>query len=176
MESADRKKTKIVLDADVIIHFNAAGCFNILVDIFPEYEYIVLDVVYRELRSLQPTIDKFESRPKGITKVNFYPVGDSRRDYALLRETKGDGESACMVYCKENHDVLGSSNLKDIRDFCTEHGITCLTTLDFLYYAFVRKKMTKRKCNDFMADLKQKGHKLPAHITDIEQYVCGVMI
>ena len=38
-------KTKIVLDADVIIHFIKAGRFNLLLDIFPEYEYLILDVV-----------------------------------------------------------------------------------------------------------------------------------
>lgn len=43
------KKTKIVLDADVIIHFIEAGNFSLLPDIFPEYEYIVLDVVYKEV-------------------------------------------------------------------------------------------------------------------------------
>ena len=42
-------KTKIVLDADVIIHFIEAGNFSLLPDIFPEYEYIILDVVYNEI-------------------------------------------------------------------------------------------------------------------------------
>ena len=37
-------KTKIVLDADVIIHFVKAGQFSLLLDIFPEYQYIILDV------------------------------------------------------------------------------------------------------------------------------------
>ncbi|MDE6272252.1 MAG: hypothetical protein K2M31_04520 [Muribaculaceae bacterium] len=31
-------KTKIVLDADVIIHFIKGGQFSLLLDIFPEYE------------------------------------------------------------------------------------------------------------------------------------------
>lgn len=39
-------KTKILLDADVIIHFIKAEQFSLLLDIFPEYEYILLDVVY----------------------------------------------------------------------------------------------------------------------------------
>ena len=46
-------KTKIVLDADVIIHFVKAGQFSLLLDIFPEYQYIILDVVYDELPVLQ---------------------------------------------------------------------------------------------------------------------------
>lgn len=42
------RKTKIVLDADVIIHFIEAQAFSLLPDIFPEYEYILLDIVYQE--------------------------------------------------------------------------------------------------------------------------------
>lgn len=38
-------KTKIVLDADVIIHFIKGCQFSLLLDIFPEYEYLILDVV-----------------------------------------------------------------------------------------------------------------------------------
>ncbi len=44
-------KTKIVLDADVIIHFIKAERFNLLLDIFPEYEYLILDVVYCDIKS-----------------------------------------------------------------------------------------------------------------------------
>lgn len=45
----EHKKTKIVLDADVIIHFMEANYFSILPDIFPEYKYLILDVVYLSL-------------------------------------------------------------------------------------------------------------------------------
>ena len=43
-------KTKIVLDADVIIHFAKGGLLSLLPRIFPEYEYIVLDIVYKEVK------------------------------------------------------------------------------------------------------------------------------
>ena len=43
------RKTKIVLDADVIIHFMEADRFSMLPEIFPEYEYLILDVVYDEI-------------------------------------------------------------------------------------------------------------------------------
>ena len=48
-------KTKIVLDADVIIHFVKAGQFNLLLNIFPEYQYLILDVVYDEVTVSKPT-------------------------------------------------------------------------------------------------------------------------
>ncbi len=177
MVSQNRKKTKIVLDADVIIHFEEGGFFSTLLDIFPEYENIILNDVYGELRgTTRRLVDNSETILKKIKKTDFIPTGDSRRDYAVLMKTKGAGESACMIYCRDNHDVLGSSNLTDIRDFCREHGITCLTTLDFLFYAFIKGKMTQRECNDFMDNVKSKGHKLPEHITDIAQYTCTVEV
>lgn len=43
------KKTKIVLDSDVVIHFMKGECFTLLFDIFPEYQFLILDIVYNEL-------------------------------------------------------------------------------------------------------------------------------
>jgi hypothetical protein len=44
-------KIKIVLDADVIIHFAKGGLLSFLPSIFPEYEYVLLEVVHEELLS-----------------------------------------------------------------------------------------------------------------------------
>ncbi len=167
-------KTKIVLDADVIIHFVKGGQFSLLLDIFPEYQYLILDVVYDEVtvnRAIKTQIDNtltfFASR---IINVKFDPKGESRLEYARLRSTMllGKGESACMVYCRDNQDILGSSNLKDIKEYCSQNQITYLTTIDFLYYAFVRKKMTKEDVYAFVTEVISKGSKLP--IVDIEKY------
>lgn len=168
-------KTKIVLDADVIIHFVKAGQFTLLLDIFPEYQYLILDVVYDEItvsKSIKTQIDNtlifFGSR---IRNIKFDPKGASRLEYARLRSNLllGKGESACMVYCRDNQDVLGSSNLKDIKDYCSLNQIPYLTTLDFLYYAFIRKKMSKEDVNSFISDVITKGSKLPK--VDIERYI-----
>lgn len=168
-------KTKIVLDADVIIHFVKAGQFSLMLDIFPEYQYLILDVVYEEVTvnkamktQIDNTLNFFASR---IANVKFDPKGESRLEYARLRSTLllGKGESACMVYCRDNKDVLGSSNLKDIKEFCASHQIPYLTTVDFLYYAFIRKKMTKEDVDVFIAEVVAKGSKLPS--VDIEKYI-----
>ena len=81
----------------------------------------------------------------------------------------GKGESACMVYCRDNKDVLGSSNLKDIKEYCANNQITYLTTIDFLYYALMRKKITKAEVDVFIADVIAKGSKLPS--VNIENYL-----
>lgn len=142
-------KTKIVLDADVIIHFIKGGMFSLLLEIFPEYEYLILDVVYKEI-SVNPAsktqIDNtLQFLSHRISQVKFEPKGESRLEYAKLISTLGRGESACMVFCRDNHDVLGSSNLRDIKEYCRKNLITYLTTLDFLYYAYLRKKAHCRR-------------------------------
>ena len=165
-------KTKIVLDADVIIHFIKGGRFSLLLDIFPEYEYLILDVVYNEVTvnrvsktQIDNTLQFLKSR---ISLVNFTPSGDSRLEYARLISTLGRGESACMVFCRDNNDVRGSSNLRDIKEYCDKNQITYLTTIDFLYYAYVRKKMTEEECGKFIADVNSKGSRLP--VVDIMTY------
>ena len=172
-----QKKTKIVLDADVIIHFIKAECFSILPDIFPEYEYLILDVVYNEIAQHVQTksfIDKYIHYIPKIKQEVFAPAGKSIREFFLLQQTLGKGESACMIYCKDNSDVLGSSNLRDIKEYCSQNDITYLTTLDFLYYAYCRKKLSAKECNDFMQKVNTLGSKLP--IIDITQYICPVRI
>lgn len=168
-------KTKIVLDADVIIHFVKAGQFSLLLDIFPEYQYIILDVVYDEVTVNKATKTQIDNTLKflsaRIANVTFAPNGESRLEYARLRSTLllGKGESACMVYCRDNQDVLGSSNLKDIKEYCSQNQITYLTTLDFLYYAYIRKRMSKVEIDAFIKDVRAKGSKLPD--ADIEKYL-----
>lgn len=166
-------KTKIVLDADVIIHFVKAGQFSLLLDIFPEFQYLILDVVYDEVTVNRITKTQIDNTlkffPNRISSVKFDPKGESRFEYARLRSSLGKGESACMVYCRDNQDVLGSSNLKDIKEYCANNLITYLTTVDFLYYAFIRKKMTKEDVNAFITEVIAKGSKLPP--VDIEKYI-----
>ena len=171
-------KTKIVLDSDVVIHFMKGGCFALLFDIFPEYQYLILDVVYSELSKNTQTKTYINNISRFMTSkikmVDFKPTGAMMKEYALLLRTLGKGESACMIYCFDNKDVLGSSNLKDIKEYCESHQITYLTTLDFLYYAYIRKIMTKQECDAFIQQVISEGSKLP--IVDISKYACSVVI
>ena len=99
-----QKKTKIVLDADVIIHFMEADCFSLLPDIFPEYEYLILDVVYSEVSKNSRTSDFIDNYLRffpTLRKEVFAPQGDSRKEFFSLQRTLGKGESACMIYCRK---------------------------------------------------------------------------
>ena len=78
----EHKKTKIVLDADVIIHFMEANYFSILPDIFPEYEYLILDVVYNEISQNSGTkdfIDKYLHFFPKLKKEVFSPKRESMK-------------------------------------------------------------------------------------------------
>jgi len=90
---------KIILDADVIIHFSKGGQLGILPQIFPN--------------------------------------------------------------CRFHHDVIGSSNLKDIRLYCEENNIDYLTTMDFLAEAYHTNKLDEAACDFFIYNVKLKGSKLP---------------
>lgn len=166
------KKTKIVVDSDVLIHFAKGDSLSLLPSIFPEYQSIILSNVYDEVKSLQVQLDNQMRFLKNITLETFAPTGDMLLEYAKLSDTFGDGESACMAYCKFSHDVVGSSNLKDIRKYCKDNGITYISTVDFLYYAYRRKVMTAKQCNDFIQKVRSNGSILPN--LDIEKYVCEV--
>ena len=52
--------------------------------------------------------------------------------------------------------------------------ITYLTTLDFLYYAYLKKKMTQQECTEFIQAVNDAGSRLP--IIDITLYKCTVQI
>ena len=163
------EKVKIILDADVLLHFAKAGRLSMLPEILPEYKHVVLSAVYDEIGSIQNQLDNQILLLKNISKETFNPTGEMLVEYARLLQTFGKGESACMAYCRYTHNVIGSSNLKDIKEYCERQQITYLTTLDFLYYAFVRGKMSSEECEQFVKEVVAKGSKLPT--VDFEKYL-----
>ncbi|MCR4964903.1 MAG: hypothetical protein K6A41_04530 [Bacteroidales bacterium] len=163
------EKVKIVLDADVLIHFSKGEMLSILPEILPEYEFVILSTTYDEIISIRNQVDNQIRFLKNLSLETFSPTGEMLREYALLLNRFGKGESACMAYCKFTRDVIGSSNLKDIKEYCQKEKITYLTTLDFLYYAYVRGKITTEHCSQFIAKVNERGSRLL--VVDISSYV-----
>lgn len=164
-------KTQIVLDTDVVIHFAKGGLLSLLPRIFPEYDYVLLEAVREELLSdIRTEVDNLMLYLKTITLLPFSPKGDMLREYARLRSRFGKGESACMAYCLFTHNVVGSSNMRDIKEYCEEKQIVYLTTIDFLWYAWRKGMLTPEQISVFIGEVRSKGSKLP--IVDIEKYVC----
>ena len=168
------EKVKIILDADVLLHFAKAERLNMLPEILPEYEHVVLSTVYDEIGSIQNQLDNQVFFLKNISKETFNPTGEMMIEYARLLRTFGKGESACMAYCRYTHNVIGSSNLKDIKEYCEKQKITYLTTIDFLYYAMKRGKMSVEECEQFVKEVVAKGSKLPT--VDFGKYLPNTLI
>ncbi len=159
----------------MIIHFYKAGRLHDLPTILEEYEFVVLSIVREEVKPpTRHALDNIAARMGIIHFEDFPTTGEMMKEYACLTQRYGRGESACMAYCRFTHNVIGSSNLKDIKNYCATHGITNLTTIDFLYYAVQRGKMTAQEANDFVADVKAKGSKLPD--VDFATYVSPVKL
>lgn len=168
-------KTKVVLDADVIIHFAKGGRLAMLPKILPEFKFLVLDVVKREIPMLLlAELNRIIERDKSIQEEAFGKTAGEIKEFARLTASNGmalgKGESACMVYCRYHHDVVGSSNIKDITNYCQQFGITYLTTNDLLYYAIQRGLLSKQEAADFIADVRKKGSYPP--VVDFDTYVC----
>lgn len=88
---------KVILDADVLIHF-IKGEFLFSIPRILDNELIILDSV----------------------------------------------ESACLAYAKFNKDILASSNLRDIKKYCSFHDIEYLTTIDLLKVGYENDFFTAR--------------------------------
>ena len=158
-----RKLIKVILDSDVVIHFIKGGCLNVLPKILPTYAFVILDIVFeRELAERhRPIVQNTVDLLKTISIEKWEPLGEERREFFALQKRFGVGESAAMAYCKYRKEVLASSNLKDIVEYCEENRITYFTTMDFLYLAMTSKVMTEEQCDEFIATVKAKGSKLP---------------
>lgn len=170
-------KIQIVLDADVIIHFSIGGYLHLLPQVIPDCAFVVLSIVRNELRAdTKNELDNHITYLKNISLIEYNPVGEERREFARLTSLSGlclgKGESACMTYARYHHNVVGSSNLKDIKEYCSEFKIAYLTTWDFLYYAYKAGLMTKEDVYEFAAKVRNAGSILPDN--DLETYYCSV--
>ena len=134
---------------------------------------MVLDIVKSEIkRPLLTQLERQISVLGNITEVAFGDTPEERREYFRLTSRAvglGRGESACMVYCLYHHDVVGSSNLKDIKEYCKRNGIAYLTTCDFLWYAWKRGMMTEDEIRAFVDRVKSAESILPEDF-DVQHY------
>lgn len=161
-------RIKIVLDADVVIDFKEADRLFILPKILPDYDFVILDIVLNEeLGKWQSTKDYIlkhiawiKSGPK-LSILSWLPDKETMCLYAELRRTKGKGESACMAYCQTHNDVLASCNLRDTRNYCEKYGITYLTFLDLVWYAWHNSILTEAECDQCIQDVIAAGNIIP---------------
>jgi hypothetical protein len=157
-------EVKILIDADVLIHLFKAEKISILKELYPSRVYI-LDVVLSELkenRSIRNNLDSILLF-SGIKELMFPTTSNPKlfREFlSLKKDIQGDGERACLVYCKHHLDIIASSNTKDIKPFCEEHSMAYLTTLDILCVAVAKKILTDVEVNQLIRKItaNQESH------------------
>lgn len=163
----------LVFDADVLIHFMQAGCFSDLKRIYPDNTKVVLKKVYDEIvfKDSKTMLDN------AIYVFKFISLVDFPLDVAMMKEFAhltsplmdlGKGESACLSYCKFTENVVVSSNLKDVKEYCKRQNIELLTTLDLIKWAFEHQIWTEEECNHAIRLMIKKGARLPN--TNIASY------
>jgi hypothetical protein len=167
----------ILVDADLVSHFITAGEAESIHRIFPDNPIQMLDKVHAELQNWKsPQIGFIVSdllKKKRIKLIDFPENNDEiKREYFWIKgsQFKGDGESACMAVARYNKNVLASSNLRDIKDYCNRHKIDYLTTMDFLCAALATGLFDEARCNTFLNKVLAAGSKLP--VKSMAGYAC----
>lgn len=163
---------KILLDADVIIHFIKAGRVLYLPKIYP-HRLLLLDIVQSELLRYQK-MKKYIENLTNRTDIELLICPDDIeiiKEYSYLTDElgKGEGESACLAVAKYKKYVVASSNLKDIKKYCLENGITYITTMDILIEAWQKGIMSEEECDDFIRIVIDKESHLPCY--SIQEYL-----
>ena len=82
--------------------------------ILPEFKFLVLDVVKREIPMLLlAELNRIIERDKSIQEEAFGKTAGEIKEFARLTASNGmalgKGESACMVYCRYHHDVVAAA-------------------------------------------------------------------
>lgn len=172
MENSDRD---ILIDADVVSHFITGGEELFIAKIFPGNKIYILDKVHAELQNWpSPQIRTQISELIGKKHIRLmeFPEDDEviKKEYFWIKNMlfKGDGESACLAVARYKKNILASSNLKDIKQYCGMHKIDYLTTMDFLCEALRTGFFSEQRCNDFLQ--KNKENKLP--VKNMKDFVC----
>ncbi len=164
--------SKILVDADVIIHLYKCDQLSLLQQLFPK-RILILDVVYSELIK-NPTINTHIQNLITFKQAQLidFPTNDFDilKEYNQLKRSKGLGESACMAVCRFQKNILASSNMRDIGPYCRTHSIKYLTTMDIFAIAYKKGLLTVAECDHSIYQIKSKGSNLIKAIDRIEDY------
>ncbi|RLJ31170.1 putative nucleic acid-binding protein [Chryseobacterium sp. 7] len=170
-----KKKDKIILiDADVVSHFIKASEIYFLCSIF-DYDIKVLDKVYAELeRFPKKKIEIDNLINQKILEIEKFPEENQEivKEYFYIKNKlfKGDGESACLAVARYTENIVASSNLKDIRQYCNLHNVEYLATMDFLCEAYRKGIFDLERCNKFITNVLAENGRLP--VKKMEDYTC----
>ena len=124
---------------------------DILKEIFPDNLYILSTVENEICRSknIRPEVKRIIKNGT-LKRMSFPTSPEFLLEYAELIKKFGEGESACMAVAKYNEDIIASNNVNDIKEYCTLHSISYLTTIDILFVAYKKGVMNEADVDYFL--------------------------
>lgn len=161
----------ILLDADVIIHFIRGWQLEVLPTIY-DSEYWIMGRVYREVHGVLGSgtkINSFVRDHDNVHKKDLPMEMEVVKEYSQLEMRFGNGESAVMAMANALDEVVASSNIRDVEQYCSENEIDWITTLDLLAESHSRGIFTAKNCNDFIQRVRENGSNLPD--ISIQEYI-----
>lgn len=174
---ATKNERIILIDADVVSHFITGGEAQCIDQIFPTNPIHILDKVHAELQAWPSAAVRSEISillSKKKIRLIAFPEHEEqiKKEYLWIKSKlfKGDGESACLAVARYNKRILASSNLRDIKSYCSMHKIDYLTTMDFLCHALQTGVFTEERCNAFIKAVLAAKSRLP--VTKMSEYTC----
>jgi hypothetical protein len=164
MGKSNSSIVKILVDADVLIHLYKADKISILNELY-HGKVFMLDVVLDELngnRTIRGNLYNILTF-SGIKELVFPTTSNPKlfQEFLSLKKViQGDGERACLVYCKHHSDIIASSNTKDIKPYCEENNMVYLTTLDIFCIAISKSILTDTEVNQLIKKItaNQESH------------------
>jgi len=154
----------VLLDCDVFRHLHFLSYLSRVVNSLPG-SFIMLDIVEAELtvsKKFIPIVKTYvDDSILIIKKLPFKNKDILTEHFNFLSNNVGAGESACMSVARFNDNVIGSSNLTDIFNYCSIHKIPFLTTLDLLFIAVCRKELSISEFDQAIVDLIANDYRIP---------------
>ena len=158
-------EVELIVDTDFISNFGWVDRIDIIIDQSAP-NIILTDVVENELKN--PKITHIYDRLKtfidsgDIKQYSIIASSEIGREFISLcwESGLGEGESACLAYCKINGGLLGSNNLSDVYKYCQDNDIKIITTADVLKKSFERGYITLDNGEEILAKMLRKERKI----------------
>lgn len=156
----------ILVDADVLSHFIVTGNIDDLTKILSPHTIYIVENVYQEAiyhptdSNRKNTVDSWMERCN-VKKIKFAENNPSvMKEYFRLKKQSplfGSGERACMAMARFGHEVIASSNFRDVAEYCDEFDIEYIGVLDILMIAKHKGYYNEEKCDHFIQEAKDKN-------------------
>jgi hypothetical protein len=171
---ANTKDKLILLDADVLIHFFKGEELLLLPKLYPNRLLIIQEVI-NELKThdyqliittlINTKLVRIYEIPKSLSANILYEIAKIQKEVPSAEL----GERVCMAIAKHDNKIVASSNIKDIKSYCSANKIEYLTTMDILVQAYQQEIIDEADADYFIYNVKSKGSKLPCNT--IKEYL-----